>query len=178
MKTFGQLLRQHRKAKGYTATYVADQMNLSLSSIVSIEKGRYKATWDYLEKLKPLLGITGEEAERLDDMLSKIRGGDEGRRTEERLLKRGVLPGEGRRVAVAPRLYGGDLRQLPMGRDTVAVPEDIIMTKDKVIAFRVVGDDLWPRLAEGDTVIASLDARPKKGDLCIYQVNGKLGCRF
>jgi len=52
---FGKEIRDIRRKRGYSQDYLADQMNVSRSTISKIENGKFSFSIDYLNKLSIFL---------------------------------------------------------------------------------------------------------------------------
>jgi len=60
--TFGNKLRELRKAKGYTQQALAEKANIDEKHLSRVENGKYFPTYTTLNKLLNALGVTVDEA--------------------------------------------------------------------------------------------------------------------
>jgi transcriptional regulator with XRE-family HTH domain len=180
-------------AKGLTKSALADLLDIWQSTVGDWERDEEWPTLERRDQLIAILGIDGEDRERVIDLQAEARTNEEGKILRDRakektrkevtaefteaLKKQQGNSGGGEGVALVPMVFGGNLRQLPVGVETMVIPEMVLMENGEVIAYRVHGEALVPRLKDGDIVVASLAGVVSPDDLCLFHVGQRVDCR-
>lgn len=73
--TFAVLLRQHRRASGYSQEFLAERAGLSAGAIAALEQGRRRAPYrDTVQAIAKALAISGSILREFEDTAARARG--------------------------------------------------------------------------------------------------------
>ena len=162
--TIGERIRQQRLKLGYSADFVAEQLNKNRATI-------YRYESDYIENLpvstlQPLAKVLKTTPAYLmgwDDETSEASN-------ENTNIKKGVkIPVLGKVAAGIP------IEAIEDVLDWEEITEDVAKT-GKFFALQIKGDSMSPEILEGDVVIVKQQSSADSGDIVIAIVNGFDGC--
>ena len=162
--TIGERIRQQRLKLGYSADFVAEQLNKNRATI-------YRYESDYIENLpvstlQPLAKVLKTTPAYLmgwDDETSEASN-------ENTNIKKGVkIPVLGKVAAGIP------IEAIEDVLDWEEITEDVAKT-GKFFALQIKGDSMSPKILEGDVVIVKQQSSADSGDIVIAIVNGFDGC--
>lgn len=144
------ILKELRLSHGYTQKQLANELNITQSSVSGWEIGRAIPDFDIQQKLADLYGVTIDELQ--------------GRRRINRNLDSVMIPVLGRVVAGYAEQAIEDILE------EIAIPKSMA-SQGQHVGLRVKGDSMEPQFFAGDTVVVRLQPDVDSGDIAIVFVN-------
>lgn len=144
------ILKELRLSHGLTQKQLANELNITQSSVSGWEIGRAIPDFDIQQKLADLYGVTIDELQ--------------GRRRINRNLDSVMIPVLGRVVAGYAEQAIEDILE------EIAIPKSMA-SQGQHVGLRVKGDSMEPQFFAGDTVVVRLQPDVDSGDIAVVFVN-------
>ena len=187
MARLHEVVRQKRKARGWSQGELAKRINASQQSISKLEKGLVKGVPEYAPALLEALEIHPEEAEETSELLTSTLVTGPAGSTEAQLALQSRF---GRPTATFSPAAVGSILNLPTdvpvhGTSVSGGPGDFrftgeviahtkrppgTLTMTDILSLFVAGQTMSPRFEDGDLVYAQKVRPPKIGDDVIVEL--------